>query len=131
MYLQALTCACYNLRATELFKQLIKAGHARVSPARHTQDSLHAPSFSAVTELLDAISSYEQNLSNSTAVAPADNQALLVLATAVSTHVAAVFQILPDVATDAALLLWQSARPLLEGAVAGKDVGAVNAMQVT
>lgn len=82
-------------------------------------------------ELLGAINVFEQDLSSSAAVAPAEHQALLVLADAISKHAPAVHSVLPDVATDAALMLWQSARPLLEGALAAQDVGAVNAKQVT
>ena len=127
--LQGLVCACYNLRATDLLKQLIQAGRARVSPPGAAAGTANA-SFTAVVELFDAISVYEQHLSSSPAVAPAENQALLVLAEAVRRHAPAVHSALPDVATDAALMLWQSARPLLEGAVAAQDVGAENAAQV-
>lgn len=113
-------CASYHLRASGLFQQLVDAGRARVSPGG---DLCNSPSLAALVELLHALHLHQQ--SSDSAAAKLD------LAGKVGQHVKAVFQVLPDVATDATLALWNAARPLVEGAVGAKDAGAEQAAKVT
>ena len=117
--LQNLLCASYHLRASGLFQQLVHSGRARVIPGG---DLSCSPSLAALIELLHALQLYQQS-SDSSAALPD-------LAEMVGQHAAAVFEVVPDVATDAALALWEAARPLLEGAVRAKDTGAYLAVKV-
>lgn len=116
---QDLLCASYHLRASGFFQQLVEAGRARVVPGA---DSSSTHSLAALIELLHAVQSHQQS-SDSTAALPD-------LAEKVGQHAAAVFEVLPDVATDAALALWEAARPVLEGAVGAQDMGADLAVKV-
>lgn len=116
---QDLLCATYHLRASGFFQQLVEAGRARVVPGEGPS-STH--SLAALIELLHALQSHQQR-SDSTAALPD-------LAEKVGQHAAVVFEVLPDVATDAALALWEAARPVLEGAVGAKDMGADLAVKV-
>lgn len=114
--------------AHDLFRQLVEAGRARVRTSLPSTPS--AIGLSAVLETLDAVHSYQERLTAG-AITPIDsNAAVLVLAEQISRHAAAAFTVLPDVATDAVFLTWQSAQPLLEGAVGAEDAGAEDAAKV-
>lgn len=115
---QDLLCASYHLRASAFFQQLVEAGRAHVL----AEDSSSIHSLSALIELLHALQSHQES-SDSTAALPD-------LAEKVGQHAAVVFEVLPDVATDAALALWEAARPVLEGAVGAEDMGADLAVKV-
>lgn len=117
--MQDLLCASYYLRASGFFQQLVEAGRARAVPA---EDPSSTQSLAALIELLHALQSHQQS-SDSIAGLPD-------LAEKVGQHAAVVFEVLPDVATDAALALWEAARPVLEGAVGAKDMGADLAVKV-
>lgn len=117
--MQSLLCAAYHLRATDLFQQLVDAGQARVRPDGGLSSS---QSLAALVELLHALHLHQQNSDGVVA--------LPFLAEKVEKHAAAVFHFLPDVATDAALAVWEAARPLLEGAVGAQDAGADQAAKV-
>ena len=117
--MQNLLCASYHLRASGLFQQLVESGRARVASGG---DHCSSPSLAALLELLHAFQLYQQS-SDSSAALPD-------LADMVGRHAAAVFEIVPDVATDAALALWEAARPVLEGAVGANDTGADLAVKV-
>lgn len=95
------------------------AGRAGVVPGG---DLSSTPSLPALLELLYALQSHQQS-SDSLAALPD-------LAEKVGQHAAAVFDVLPDVATDAALVLWEAARPVLESAIGAKDMGAELAAKV-
>ena len=113
---------------TDLFEQLLEAGRAHLKVL--SPGSAEAVAFSAVLETIGAVHSYQQ-ASTDTAAAPAEgNKSVLALAEQISKHAGAAFQALPDVATDAVSFLWQSARPLLEGAVGHNDAGAEEAAKV-
>lgn len=116
---QNLLCASFHLRASGLFQQLVDAGRARGTP---DGDLSSNPSLAALSELLHALQSHQQS-SDSSAALPD-------LADMVGQHAAAVFEVVPDVATDAALALWEAARPVLEGAVGATDTGADVAVKV-
>lgn len=125
--LQALACACYHWKATDLCNQLLEAGRAR--SAICSPGSAGTTSFSAVLETISAVHSYQQ-ASIDAAAAPAEsNKAVLALSEQISKNAGAAFQALPDVATDAVSFLWQSARPVVEGAVGRNDAGAEEAAQ--
>ena len=117
--MQNLLCASFHLRASGLFQQLVDAGRARGTP---DGDLSSSPSLAALSELLYALQSHQQS-SDSSAALPD-------LADMVGQHAAAVFEVVPDVATDAALALWEAARPVLEGAVGATDTGADVAVKV-
>ena len=120
--LQALACACYHWKATDLCNQLLEAGRAR--SAICSPGSADTTSLSAVLETISAVHSYQQ-ASIDAAAAPAEsNKAVLALSEQISKNAGAAFEALPDVATDAVSFLWQSARPLVEGAVGYNDAGA-------
>lgn len=95
------------------------AGRARVAPGG---DMSSSPSLVALIELLHALHAHQQS-TDSTAT-------LTALAEKIGQHAAAVWEVLPDVATDAALILWEAARPMLEGAVGAGDIGADVAAKV-
>ena len=95
------------------------AGRARVSS---DGDLSNSQSLAALIELLHALHLHQQSSDGAVA--------LPILAEKVEQHAAAVFHILPDIATDAALALWEAARPLLEGAVGAQDAGADQAAKV-
>ena len=116
---QNLLCVSYYLRAADLFQQLVDSGRTRVIPGGDLSSS---PSLAALLELLHALQLYQQS-SESSAALPE-------LADKVGQHAAVVFAAVPDVATDAALALWEAARPMLEGAVGAKDTGADLAVKV-
>ena len=117
--MQNLLCASYHLRAAGLFQELVDSGRARVIPGGDLSSS---PSLAALLELLHALQSYQQSSDSSAALPDLTDK--------VGQHAALVFAILPDVATDAALALWEAARPVLEGAVGAKDTGADLAVKV-
>ena len=116
---QNLLCASYHLRASGFFQQLVDSGRARVVPG---SDQYSSPSLAALLELLHAFQSYQQSSYSSAALPD--------LADMVGRHAAAFFEVIPDVATDAALALWEAARPALEGAVGAQDTGADLAVKV-
>ncbi len=121
-HMQDLLCASYHLRASGLFQQLVEAGQKRVAPAENLNVDPAAPSLAALLDLLNALQVHQQSTDAA--------QALLVLAESVGQKAAAVFTVLPDVATDAVLTLWQGARSLLEGAIRAQDTGAEQAAKV-
>ena len=95
------------------------AGVSRVGSAG---DFTSQPSLAALIQLLSAL----QNGQQTTDAA----QALPSLAEKIEQHAAAVFQVLPDIATDATVALWEASRPLLESAVGAQDLGAEQAAKV-
>lgn len=106
----------------------MEAGRARVRTSLPSTPS--ATGLSAVLETLDAVHSYQERLTAGAISSTDSNAAVLMLAEQISRHAAAAFMVLPDVATDAVFLTWQSARPLLEGAVGAEDGGAEEAAKV-
>ncbi len=120
--MQDLLCASYHLRASGLFQQLVEAGQKRVAPAGDLSLDPAAPSLAALLDLLNALQVHQQSTDAA--------QALLVLAESVGQKAAAVFTVLPDVATDAVLTLWEGSRSLLEGAIGAQDTGAEQAAKV-
>lgn len=127
--LQALACAAFHWCAHDLFKQLLEARQAYVASDKEGSSSADTACFSAVLEILSAVHTYQQ-ASGNPADAAVSNAAVLLYAEQVSTHAAAAFRVLPDLATDAVYFLWQSAKPLLEGAVAAQDAAADEAVKV-
>lgn len=119
---QGLLCASYHLRASGLFQQLVEAGQKRVALAGDLSVDPAAPSLAALLDLLNALQVHQQSTDAA--------QALLVLAESVGQNAAAVFKVLPDVATDAVVTLWEGFRSLLEGAIGAQDTGAEQAAKV-
>lgn len=128
-HLQAVACAAFHWRKHDLFKQLVEAGQMRNSSDKALLSSADTASFSAVLGILSAVHNLQQSTTGTSESVPSDT-ALTEYADQLSRHAEAASEVLPDVAIDAVYLLWQSARPLLEGAVGVKDVGAEAALKV-
>ena len=122
VHMQDLLCASYQLRASGLFQQLVEAGQKRVGACGDLSGDPAAPSLAALLDLLNALHVHQQSTDAA--------QALLVLAESVGQNAAAVFAVMPDVATDAVLTLWEGSRSLLEGAMGAQDTGAEQAVKV-
>ena len=100
----------------------MEAGQKRVAPAGDLSVDPAAPSLAALLDLLNALQVHQQSAGAA--------QALLVLAESVGQNAATVFKVLPDVATDAVVTLWEGSRSLLEGAIGAQDTGAEQAAKV-
>lgn len=120
--LQDLLCVSYHLRATGLFQQLAESGRLRVASAGDLSGNPAAPSMAALIDLLEALQAHQQSTDAA--------QALPALAETVSQNAAAVLKVLPDIAADAVVALWEGSKSLLEGSVGGQDAGAERALKV-
>ncbi len=100
----------------------MESGQTRVGSAGDLKGDPAAPALAALIDLLSTLQKSQQTTDTT--------QALPMLSEKVGQNAAAVFQVLPDVATDAVLALWEASRSVLEGAVGAGDTGAEQAIQV-